>query len=576
MICFETLSFKNFLSVGNYDVSINLNQHKTTLVFGMNGSGKSTILDALCYALYNKPFRRINLPQLINSQNKKGLLTEVVFTIGKDQFTVIRGQKPKVFKVYRNGEELDSQASDKDNQAYLEQNILRLSYKSFTQIVILGSSNYIPFMQLAPAGRRDCVEDFLDIKVFSAMSMLAKDRLRAHKETLKDLKASVGQHEFKIDIQEQYIKDLQKKASANTADICEKIQSQQDEAEKLQVIISGLEERIQAQKDLLGELSKAGPHKKRETLFGVIAKLQTKIEDNENSIGFYNDNDTCHTCKQALDPAVKKKAVSSAKRNIKKYGQGVEEAQAQVYKYEDSIRVLENNAKYITTLTESLKEYQYKRDTISGIIRHLQQQVEDLKVTSNTDKEEGKLEAMKELMEEQKTELYAAITLVEEHEIVNNLLKDSGIKAQIVKKYLPVMNKLIRKHLELFDLPIYFNLDEEFNETVQSPIHQDFSYASFSEGQKSRIDLALMFTWREIGKIKNSVTTNLLILDEVFSSSLDEDGKERLINFLRYRLDDSQRIVVVDHTLSETFKEKFDENIEVRRTGGFSRYLSPQ
>ena len=573
MICFESITFQNFLSVGNSPTTINLNDTKTTLIHGLNGSGKSTVLDVLCYALYNKPFRRVNLPQLVNTQNKKGLLTEVVFTIGKDEFKVLRGQKPKVFKIFRNGEELDSKAADRDNQTFLEQNILKLTYKSFTQIVILGSSNFVPFMQLPSAGRRECVEDFLDIKVFSAMSIIAKERLRGLKDSLHTLTGDIGNIEFKIDVQEQHIKELESKSQADTDAIKVEIDQCEKDIQTNTQRISGLQSNIKAQAGIIADLMKKNPSKKVGELNKIITTLQTKVQRNEKNISFYQDNDTCHTCNQDIDPSVKKKYVAASKREAKKYTKGIAEAQETISSYEDSVRIISQNQAYVSELQKSVYQYESKVTAIQRLLASHQKRLEDLQNSTNDIyKDKGKLEILQGDLSSALDRKYKLMTDIEEHEIVSGLLKDSGIKTQIVKKYLPVMNKLIRRHLEEFDLPIHFVLDDEFNETVSSPLHQDFSYASFSEGQKSRIDLALMFTWREIGKLKNSVTTNLLILDEVFSSSLDEDGKDRLINFLRYKLDDNQRVVVVDHTLSGNFKEKFDRCIEVQRIRGFSRY----
>ena len=573
MICFESLTFQNFLSVGNTPTTIQLNETKTTLVHGMNGSGKSTLLDVLCYALFNKPFRKINLPQLINTQNKKGLLTEVVFRIGKDEFKVLRGQKPKVFKIFRNGEELDSKAADRDNQTFLEQNILKLSYKSFTQIVILGSSNFVPFMQLSCAGRRECVEDFLDIKVFSTMSVIAKERLRGHKDALSTLRGDIGNIEFKIDVQEQHIKEVESKSQTDTESLRLEIEQCETDIHTNTQRISGLQSHIKAQAGIIAESMKANPAKKSGELQKIITTLQTKVQRNEKNISFYQDNNTCHTCKQDIDPAVKKKYVAASKREVTKFSKGIEEAQQALEQYNNSARIISQNQAYVAELQKTVYQLEAKVESMQRLLSTLQKRLQDLLESSHDIiKDKGKLELLQCDHACALDRRDDAMQVIAEHEVINNLLKDSGIKTQIVKKYLPIMNKYIRKHLEEFDLNVHFNLDEEFNETVHSPLHQDFSYASFSEGQKSRIDLALMFTWREIGKLKNSVTTNLLVLDEVFSSSLDEDGKERLINFLRYKLDDAQRVVVVDHTLSGNFKEKFDRCIETTRVKGFSRY----
>ena len=573
MICFESLTYQNFLSVGNHPTTIQLNETKTTLVHGLNGSGKSTILDVLCYALFNKPFRRINLPQLVNSQNKKGLLTEVVFRIGRDEFKVLRGQKPKIFKIFRNGEEIDSKAADRDNQTYLEQNILKLTYKSFTQIVILGSSNFIPFMQLSSAGRRECVEDFLDIKVFSTMSVIAKERLRGLKDSLHTLTGDIGNIEFKIDVQEQHIKEVESKSDADIQLIMKEMAGHENEIDKDKLEIESLQKHIKAQAGIIADLLKKDPRKKCDELTGMMGKLEARIDRNQKNITFYESNDTCHTCNQNITKKTKTTNIKRYNEEIDKFRDALKDAESHMGTFEGSLRVIKQNQEYVAELQKSVYKLESRVESNINLLRTLQNRLEDLQNSSHDIyKDKGKLELLQCDHACALDKKYDLLKEIEDHEIVNNLLKDNGIKTQIVKKYLPVMNRCIRRHLEEFDLPIHFILDEEFNESVHSPIHQDFSYASFSEGQKSRIDLALMFTWREIGKLKNSVTTNLLVLDEVFSSSLDEDGKERLINFLRYKLDESQRVVVVDHTLSGNFKEKFDRCIEVQRRGGFSSY----
>ena len=357
MILFESITFQNFLSVGNTPTTINLNDTKTTLVHGMNGSGKSTLLDVICYTLFNKPFRRVNLPLLINTQNKKGLLAEVVFHIGKDEFKVLRGQKPKVFKIFRNGEELDSKAADRDNQTFLEQNILKLTYKSFTQICVLGSSNFIPFMQLSSAGRRECVEDFLDIKVFSAMSIIAKERLRGLKESLHTLTGDIGNIEFKIDVQEQHIKSVQEKSQADTEAIKVEIEQCQCDIQSNQKRISALQDNIKAQAGIVADLMKKNPSKKVGELTKIITALQTKVQRNEKNISFYEDNDTCHTCKQDIDTSVKKKYVSASKREVTKFTKGIAEAQDTIITYESSARIIQQNQNFISELQKAVYQY---------------------------------------------------------------------------------------------------------------------------------------------------------------------------------------------------------------------------
>jgi len=573
VIVFKSLTFQNFLSVGNYPVTIQLDDSKTTLVHGTNGSGKSTILDVLTYTLFNRPFRRVNLPQLLNSQNKKGLLTEVKFTIGRDEFIVTRGMKPKVFTIEKNGKEIDAKAADKDNQAHLEQNILKLTYKSFCQVVILGSSNYIPFMQLSTIGRRECVEDFLDIKVFSTMSILAKDRLRGVKDSLTHLKNDMSTLIYKIEVQNDRIKEMNDRQNDDTKELESVIDTCSGEIDKKLKLISGVQSHEHDVRGLYNQVMSKKPDKKMKELQKIITKFETKIEALTKDSAFYEDNDSCPVCKQDIEYATKQLIISGNINESNKLVGASKEASSHMEEFESDMRVAKSRLDHIDSLQKSIFEYETEVRALEKEVKSARDKLDGLQIdTSSIDKEEGKLEVLKDQAKDMKKRYDDLSVNVKDYEIVVSLLKDNGIKSQIVKKYLPVMNKCIRNYLTQLDLSIHFTLDEEFNESVSSPLHQNFSYASFSEGQKARIDLALMLTWREIGKMKNSVTTNLLMLDEVFSSSLDDVGKECLLTILRYRLDDNQRVVVVDHTLSEAFKDKFDNSIEVSRTKGFSRY----
>ena len=572
MIIFRRLSFTNFLSVGNHSVTVDLDNTKTTLIHGTNGSGKSTILDALTYSLFGKSFRGVNLGQLINTQNKKGLLVECEFSIGKNEFLVRRGQKPKVFETYKNGEIIDSKAADKDNQAYLEANILKLSYKSFTQIVILGSSNFIPFMQLNSAGRRECVEDFLDIGVFSTMAVMAKERLRGLKDQMNTHKGDMSNLEYKIDIQRDRISELQ----GNTEELINGLKEEIASVEKeLEISENKLEYELSMEEKLLGVIKarKSDDPVGRANQFNtVIIKLNNKIERLRKEHKFF-DNEECPTCGQGIEFALK----TAHQGNIQK---DINECTEAVQKAHDKLKVINSNLDEIEKHQNKIADVQQRTFELNTQIKSYKQTVatrmaQIIKIEDDTgsiDKEEGKLEVMEGELDDMKDRLHMMMREIESHQIVTDLLKDSGIKTQVVKKYLPAMNKFIRHYLGELDFPIHFQLDSEFNEQVHSPMHQDFSYQSFSEGQKGRIDLALMLTWREIGRLKNSVSTNLLILDEVFSSSLDDVGKECLLTLLRYRLPDNQRVLVVDHTLSDAFKDKFDHCVEVTRTNGFSNY----
>jgi DNA repair exonuclease SbcCD ATPase subunit len=573
VIVFRKLTFANFLSVGNTPVTIDFTDKKTTLVHGMNGSGKSTILDALTYVLFNKPFRRVNLPQLINTQNKRSLLTEIEFTIGKNDYIVQRGIKPKRFKVFKNGEEIDAKAADKDNQSHLEQNILGLTYKSFTQVVILGSSNFIPFMQLSTAGRRECVEDFLDIKVFSTMAVIAKERLRSLKDQANTLSGDISNLEYKKDIQLDRIKELEDQSQGEETELKDKLRGLENSISSDQKAVEELREK---ELDLIEEVHRyqtRSPLARMDEFKRVFTALTIKRDDSDKRLAFFRDNDECHHCGQAIEGETKDKQIQTSQSEGDKFRKGLQECKEHLERHQRDIDSCEVVQQKIQKIQREIFQHQTLIETYLNTQRDTQKRLDALQNnTSILDRETGKLEVLEEELKGLETRKDNLITTLFEHEMVVNLLKDSGIKTQVVKKYLPVMNKCIRKYLSELDLPIHFILDEEFNESVSSPLHQDFSYASFSEGQKGRIDLALMFTWREVGRLKNSVSTNLLILDEVFSSSLDDTGKENLLRILRYKLDDNQRIIVVDHTLSQEFKDKFDRSIEVNRIGGFSRY----
>ncbi len=573
MIVFESLTFQNFLSVGNNPVTINLNDHKTTLIHGTNGSGKSLMLDALCYVLFNKPFRAINLPQLVNSSNKKGLLAEVNFSIGNTTFTVIRGMKPKVFRVYKDGKELDAKAADKDNQKYLEQNILKMNLKTFNQVVILGSGNYMPFMQLNSTARRECVEDFLDIKVFSTMSVLAKERLRGLKDRVQEVRGDISNLEYKIDLQRDRVDELRERSASDISELnteindCKRMKEEND-----QRIISLQTKDV----NILEEVRKLminSPKKKASEFNNVIVKLDSKLERLKKDLDFYNKHDECPTCTQTINSELKESVLKKTVEESKTIISARDQASS---KHEDLKLTLDQilqKEEEAYKIQAEVSQNQIRNDALQKQIVAKENKIVSISTgTSNIDKEIGKLSALQEQLVDLKKKSDGVISEIHDHDIVVNLLKDSGIKTQIVRKYLPVINRSIRSHLTDLEFPVLFTLDEEFNETVASPLHQDFSYGSFSEGQKARIDLSMMFTWREVGKIKNSVSTNILILDEVFSSSLDDVGKQNLLALLRYGLDDTQRVLVVDHTLSQEFRDKFDHSIEVSKVKGFSKY----
>lgn len=571
MILFKKITFKNFLSIGNQPVSLNLNEDKTTLIHGTNGSGKSSILDALCFSLYGKPFRKINLPQLINTQNKKGLLVEVEFSIGNDSYLVRRGQKPKVFEIWKNGEIIEAKAASKDNQEFLEQNILKLTFKSFTQIVILGSSSYIPFMQLPLAGRRECIEDFLDIKVFSTMSTIAKERFRGLKDKSKDITNEIEVLEFKLQTLQEKVDEAEENSAERTTEIEKEIRSLSNQIESKFGEIEPLKKHLLEQEELMKESLKNNPGNKLHKMSDVLSKLTYKKEKLEDKVKFYKDNDSCHSCSQPLDEKFKLDFIEKSSSEIGECDSAILQAQGMVNELEFKLQFAQERNEEATVTKNKINLLDLETKNLQSQIDRLHKQLQT-DVTESITKDKGKIEILTDEILEKKKVQWSVLEEIQDHEVVVSLLKDSGIKTQIVKRYLPVMNKFIKKYLTDLDFPIHFELDDEFKEIVRSPLHQDFSYASFSEGQKGRIDISLMLTWREICKLKNSVSTNILVLDEVFSSSLDETGKECLMGLLKYRLDSSTNVFVVDHTLNDAFKEKFDKSVLVERIQGFSRY----
>ena len=572
MILFKSLTFTNFLSSGNQPTTIELDTTKTTLIHGTNGSGKSLMLDALCYSLFGKPFRPIKLGQLVNTSNKKALLVEVVFRIGNDTYMVRRGIKPKVFEVWKNDKILDAKAADKDNQAHLEQSILKLNFKSFCQVVILGSASYTPFMKLIPASRRECVEDFLDIKVFSSMSVLAKERLRGLRDILEGMKGDMSNLLYKINLQEDRIKDIDTQQSSDTQKIKGDIAVLTNNISKKLTIINNTKNHEEQVIGLLNQVTINKPNFQRNQLNTYITKFQTQIDRIQKDTEFFSSHDSCPTCRQDITEDVSVSMTENNQVKIQDLLDAIDKASFERIKYEDDMRIVDTRRKHIDSLQQSIFKYEVEIQSMDREMTSLQNKLNDIIQNSGSlDREKGKLDILKEDALAMKHKYDSLLDSVKDHEVVVDLLKDSGIKTQIVRKYLPVMNQCIRKYLNELDFPIFFTLDDEFNETVKSPAYQDYSYSSFSEGQKARIDLSILFAWREVCRLKNSVTTSLLVLDEVFSSSLDDVGKQCLLALIRYKLDDTH-VIVVDHTLSENFKDKFDRSIEVKKVKGFSKY----
>ena len=568
MIVFETLRWKNFLSTGDQWTEIQLNESASTLIVGTNGAGKSTMLDVLCFGLFNKPFRKINRGQLVNSINEKDLKVEVCFSIGKDEYRVFRGAKPNIFEVYKNNKMVDQDAAAKDTQKYLEQSVLKLNYKSFTQVVILGSSTFVPFMQLGASVRREVIEDLLDIQIFSNMNSLLKDRVRSAQSQSNDCGHVLRLTKEKVESQQKLLDSL-KEVNHNRQEEKRKrydknakgIEEVKSNHIKLQDEITILEEQmedVELQKKFVRKLRQGQADKKSE--LKLIA----------NNLKFFKSHDVCPTCTQNISSTFKTDQVDSLTDSgktlaseIEAFTKDISEAVEVVTKIEETSAKLYEVRSDATAQERELVRLEKENLEISKQILELQQS------TPNIDQEKETLQGY--LAEYKTTEKDCAEVnqQLDEFQVVSSLLKDSGIKSQIIKKYVPIFNQLINKYLSSMEFFVNFTLDEEFNEVIKSRFRDEFSYASFSEGEKQKIDLALLFTWREVARMKNSVATNLLILDEVFDSSLDSSGTGELLQILK-SLGDGTNVFVISHK-GDILVDKFLRTLKFEKVNDFSK-----
>ena len=569
MILFKKIRFKNFLSTGNQFTEFNLTQNTTTLIIGTNGAGKSTVLDALTFSLFGKPFRKINKPQLPNTVNEKDCVAEVEFSIGSIDWKVVRGIKPSKFEIYRNGKLLDQSASAVDQQKWLEQVVLKMNYKSFTQIVILGSSSFVPFMQLTAANRRDVIEDLLDIKIFSSMNMIIKEKLRQVKDEVRTLelaKESVGD---KLKMQKEFIEELENRGNANINANKEKIANLDgevgvylEENDKTNGEVNKLTEKQQ-------ELIDAG--QKLVKLNNLKGKISQKVTTITKEHKFFTENTVCPTCTQSIEEEFRLNRITDAQTKAKDLKKGYKELEETIKLEQDRERQFNALSQEITNLTHGISQNNTRISLKQRQIRDLEHEIQTITENlANRNSEHEKLEAFKQKLNNTEKELESKKDSYRYYDFSYGLLKDGGVKSQIIKKYLPLINQQVNRFLQMMDFYINFSLDEEFNETVQSPIHEDFSYASFSEGEKMRIDLALLFTWREVAKYKNSVNTNLLIMDEVFDSSLDGFGTDDFLKIIRFVIKDAN-IFVISH--KDGLQDKFDNVIRFEKVKGFSRMI---
>ena len=568
MIHFEKVRWKNFLSTGNYFLEVQLDRNPTTLIVGENGSGKSTVLDALCFVLFNRPFRQINKSQLVNSINMGSAIVEIEFTIQKNKFKIIRGMKPTVFEIYCNGKMLNQDANSVDYQKILEQQILKLNYRSFTQVVILGSSTFVPFMQLRSKDRREVVEEILDIKIFSLMNFLLKHKNKEVGEELNTLEYELKLTKEKITMQEQYIQSLKK----NKDKIIE---------EKEHLIFDSnrvlLDEQEKSDK-ISNEIESAQPElDKKDKLLNTIrefhkmeAQLSNRINENERQRKFFSENDECPTCTQTIDEELKQVKIKEKTNRIAELKQGILKLEDELKAKETEKSKLNEFAKEIRKKEVEIAKISVSMSGLKRLIEKEKKQIEKYKNGQVSEEDKVKLTRLSErfkIQEEQISKLREDKFYVD---VARNLLMDTGIKTKIINKYLPIMNKLINGYLTSMDFYVNFTLDNSFNETIKSRHRDEFSYSSFSEGEKMRIDLALLFTWRAVAKMKNSTNTNLLILDEIFDSSLDTTGTDDFLKILITFAD--QNVFVISHK-GDTMFDKFRSVIKFEKQRNFSKLL---
>jgi DNA repair exonuclease SbcCD ATPase subunit len=569
MILFKTVKWKNFLSTGNQYTEVDFTKNKTNLIIGTNGAGKSTVLDALTFSLFGKPFRRINKPQLVNSVNEKDCRVEVEFSIGNTEWKVVRGIKPAIFEIWRNDAALDQSAAALDQQKWLEQNVLKMNYKSFTQIVILGSSTFVPFMQLSAAHRREVIEDLLDIKIFSSMNTLIKEKIRSVKEEIKVFELKKESLLDKVKMQEEFIGELENRGNAN-------INANKEKIANLDKEIGDYMEENTSNEDPLRALIReqdaiTGYAEKLRKLGNLKGKISQKVSTITKEHKFFKENTVCPTCTQPIDEEFRINRINDAQDKAKELQSGYKELEEAIKEEEERERQYNSLTKEISKLTNGISQNNIKINGLRRQIRNLESEIQVLTENlANRNTEHEKLESFKDNLKTTYDELASKKDTINYYDFSYSLLKDGGVKSKIIKKYLPLINQQVNRYLQMMDFYINFTLDEEFNETVQSPIHEDFSYASFSEGEKMRIDLSLLFTWREVARMKNSVNTNLLIMDEVFDSSLDGFGTEEFLKIIRYVIKDAN-IFVISHKTG--LEDRFESVIKFEKVKGFSRMV---
>ena len=569
MITFQKIKWKNFLSTGDHWSEIDFTGHTTNLVVGTNGSGKSTMLDALTFALFNKPFRKINKSQLVNATNEKDCCVEVEFSVNNKDYLVRRSIKPNKFDIEVNGTLLHKEADDRANQKILEESILKVNYKSFTQIVILGSSSFVPFMQLSTSNRRDVIEDLLDIRIFSAMNSLIKEKIRTEKEKIRSLDLKRDNIKDKISMQENFIKELEEQGKTNIAENQKKRDGLSDEICVLTMKNEGLEDDVYGLTEEQKKLTGAG--EKLLKLNNLKGKLSNRVATLTKEHKFFSNNRVCPTCTQDIEEDFRLNKISDVESKASELKKGYEELESSIKSEQERERQFTKLSKEITKLNNGISKNNTQISGFQRQIRDLESEVQRFtEQLANRSTENEKLTEFNSSLQKTLEESSERREEVVYHDFAYSLLKDDGVKTKIIKKYLPFINQQVNRYLQLMDFYINFTLDEEFVETVRSPIHEDFSYSSFSEGEKMRIDLALLFTWREVARVKNSVNTNLLIMDEVFDSSLDGFGTDEFLKIIRFVIKDAN-VFVISH--KSELHDKFNSVIRFDKVKGFSRIV---
>ena len=569
MIVFRYVRWKNLLSTGNYFTEIKLDNNQNTLVVGENGSGKSTMLDALCFGLFGKAFRNINKPSLLNSINGKDCVIEIEFDTNNKSYKVIRGIKPNVFEIYQNGELLNQDAAARDYQEILEKTILKLNYKSFTQIVILGSASFTPFMQLSASDRRAIIEDLLDIQIFSTMNGILREKLSGNKDSTTTKKYDIDLSQQKYDLQEKYIKELKQNNDDKVKEYDEEVRSNQSVIQTLHDETANLIAEVATHQTSVEE--KTSVENKLKTITKLESQIESTVSKYRKDISFFQHNDDCPTCRQTIAIGFKETEIANLTTKATECEHGLSELEKKLLAEQNKLNSINEVQKKIQALQIKIATNNTSITETNKYIVKLQKQIEELKQSKVvSEKEQQELKELKDSLSLLQEELRVLIQEKTYYEVASGLLKDTGIKTKIIKQYLPIINKLVNKYLASLDFFVNFNLDESFKETIKSRHRDEFTYNNFSEGEKQRIDMALMLTWRAVAKLKNSSNTNLLILDEVFDSSLDTTGTEELMKILHML--DGVNLFVISHK-GDILQDKFSNVIKFEKVKNFSRIL---